>query len=64
LSNVLPTFRLLVFRSDRLERWSEIEAPDAVTAIQLAAQQETEGVLELWSDQGKLATLRPVGRHS
>jgi hypothetical protein len=35
-----------------------------VTAIQLAAQQETEGVLELWSDQGKLATLRPVGRHS
>jgi hypothetical protein len=29
----------------------------------MAAQQEEEGVLELWSDQGKLATLRPVGRH-
>jgi hypothetical protein len=60
--DVLPTFRLLVFRSDRLERWSEIEAPDAVTAIQLAAQAEGEGVIELWSDEGKLATLRPVGR--
>jgi hypothetical protein len=53
----------LVFRSDRLERWGEIDAPDAVEAIQMAAQQEEEGVLELWSDQGKLATLRPVGRH-
>ena len=63
LSNVLPTFRLLVFRSDRLERWSEIEAPDAISAIHQAAQQEDQGVVELWSDEGKLATLRPVGRH-
>jgi hypothetical protein len=62
--NNVPTFRLLVFRSDRLERWGEIDAPDALDAIQKAAQQEEEGVLELWSDQGKLATLRPVGRHA
>jgi hypothetical protein len=62
LPNV-PTFRILLFRSDRLERWSEIEAADAVEAIQLAAQLESEGTVELWSDQGKLATLRPVGRH-
>jgi hypothetical protein len=60
---VLPVYRILVFRSDRLERWSEIEAPDAVSAIQQAAQKEDEGVVELWSDEGKLATLRPVGRH-
>ncbi len=60
----MPTFRLLIFRSDRLERWSEVDAPDAVEAIQKAAQQEGEGVLELWSDEGKLATLRPVGRHN
>lgn len=60
----LPTFRILVFRSDRLERWSEIEAVSAVEAIQLAAQKEREGIVELWSDEGKLATLRPVGRHN
>ncbi len=59
----MPTYRLLVFRSDRLERWGEIDASDAVEAIQRAAQQESEGVVELWSDQGKLATLRPIGRH-
>ncbi|HEX8402926.1 MAG TPA: hypothetical protein VF628_14655 [Allosphingosinicella sp.] len=58
----MPTFRLLLFRSDRLERWSEVDAADAVEAIQQAAQREGEGVVELWSDQGKLATLRPVGR--
>lgn len=58
----VSTFRILVFRSDRLERWSEIEAADAIAAIQLAAQLESEGTVELWSEGGKLATLRPVGR--
>ena len=51
--NTLPdvsTFRILVFRSDRLERWSAIEAEDALEAIQLAAQQESEGTVELWSE--------------
>jgi hypothetical protein len=59
----VPLYRLLVFRSDRLERWNEIDAPNAVEAIHKAAQQEADGMVELWSNEGKLATLRPVGRH-
>ena len=59
----MPTYRLIFFRSSRLDRAETIEAPDALSAIHEAARRPSEGVVELWGDQGKLATFRPTTRH-
>jgi hypothetical protein len=58
----VPVFRLFYFRSSRLERSETFDAPDALTAVHLAAERPSGDVLELWSDQGKIATFRPAQR--
>ena len=63
----MPNYRLLVFRSHRLERWQEFEADNHVEAVQKAGDQlgENDGLVELWSSDCKIAVWRPpptVGR--
>lgn len=59
----MPTFRLIYFRASLLDHAETIEAPDALSAIHEAAARPSEGLVELWSDNGKLATFRPAIRH-
>jgi hypothetical protein len=59
----VPLFRLIYFRSSRLDRTETLEAPDTLSAIHEAARRPSEDVLELWSDCGKIATFRPTARH-
>lgn len=56
-------FRLLYLRSNRLDRWETLEAASALEAIEQAAERPSDDVVELWSEQGRIATFRPVGRH-
>jgi hypothetical protein len=56
-------FRLLYMRSNRLDHWETFEAESALEAIERAAGRPSNDVVELWSDQGRIATFRPVGRH-
>jgi hypothetical protein len=50
-------------RSNRLDHWETFEAETALEAVEKAAQRPSNDVVELWSEQGRLATFRPVGRH-
>ena len=59
----VPLFRLLYFRANRLERHEEIECDSAMEAIHEAATRTSDDVVELWSDQGRLALFRPASRH-
>ncbi len=59
----MPSFRLIYFRASVLDRSETIEAPDALSAIHEAARRPSDGLTELWSDYGKLATFRPTTRH-
>jgi hypothetical protein len=59
----VPRFRLFYFRASRLERTETIEAPDPLTAVHEAAGRPSGDVVELWSDEGKIATFRPTSRH-
>jgi hypothetical protein len=56
-------FRLLFMRSNRLDHWESIEADSALEAVERAAERPSDDVVELWSEQGRIATFRPVGRH-
>ena len=58
----MPVFRLFFFQSSRLERSETLDAPDALTAVHLAAERPSKDVLELWSDHGRIATFRPAQR--
>jgi hypothetical protein len=58
----VPSFRLFYFRSSRLERSETIEATDPLDAIHQAARRPSSDVVELWSDEGKIATFRPTSR--
>ncbi|MFN3726570.1 MAG: hypothetical protein ACK4SZ_09715 [Allosphingosinicella sp.] len=55
----MPTYRLLFFRANLLERWEEIEAPDYVEAVQQAAQRPSDDRVELWREGHRLASFRP-----
>ncbi len=55
----MPTYRLLFFRANLLERWEEIEAPDYVEAVREAAQRPSDDRVELWSEGHRLASFRP-----
>jgi len=56
-------FRLLFLRSNRLDHWESFEAASALDAVERAARRPSDDVVELWSEQGRIATFRPVGRH-
>jgi hypothetical protein len=55
-------FRLLYMRSNRLDHWETFEAESPLDAVEKAAERPSDDVVELWSDQGRIATFRPVGR--
>jgi hypothetical protein len=59
----VPAFRLFFFRASKLDRSETLQAPDAMTAIEQAARRPSNDVVELWSDQGKVATFRPASRN-
>ena len=58
----MPNFRLFYFRSSRLERSETIEAADAIEAVHQAAKRPSHDLVELWSDQGRIAIFRPASR--
>ena len=55
----MPTYRLLFFRANLLERWEEIDATDYVGAVEQAAQRPSDDRVELWSEGQRLASFRP-----
>ena len=59
----MPAFRLIYFRASRLDRTETIEAPTTLAAIEEAARRPSQDLVELWSDDGKVATFRPATRH-
>ncbi len=60
----MPTYRLLFFRGHQLDRWETLNAATPLEAVELAAQQQSEGPVELWSDTARIASFRRVGaRH-
>jgi len=59
----VPAFRLIYFRASRLDRSETIDASTALAAIEEAAKRPSHDVMELWSDDGKIATFRPATRH-
>jgi hypothetical protein len=59
----LPDYRLLYFRGSRLERWESVEAPDHVAAIQEMSGRGSDRTVEIWSEDKKLAVVRPA-KHS
>ena len=58
----MPTYRLLFFRANRLDRWEEFEAANHLDAVHTAAQRESDDVMELWSADGKIGVFRPYMR--
>lgn len=56
---MMPSYRLLFFRANLLDRWEEIEAADYVEAVQQAAQHPSDDRVELWRDDHRLASFRP-----
>ena len=55
---------MLYLRANRLERWEIIEAETPLAAVHEAASRPSDGITELWSDDGKIAIFRPVGAHA
>ncbi len=60
----MPAYRLIYFRSARLDRAESIEAPDTLAALHEAARRPSNDIVELWSEDGKIATFRPASRHA
>jgi len=58
----VPNFRLFYFRASRLERSETIEAADPLDAVHEAAKRPSADLVELWSDQGRIAIFRPASR--
>ena len=60
----MPTYRLLFFRANLLERWEEIEASDYLEAVEQAVQRPSDDRVELWQGDRRLASFRPSTGHS
>lgn len=60
----MQTYRLLFFRGGQLDHWEMIDAPDQLTALEEASRRPSEGLMELWFQDRKIASFRPVGTHS
>ena len=56
-------YRLLFFRASRLERWEAIEADNDLDAVQEAARRPSDDLAELWVENRKIASFRPLGSH-
>ncbi len=57
-----PTlYRLLFFRASRLERWETIDASSDLDAVQEAARRPSDDVAELWAENRRIASFRPLG---
>ncbi len=60
----MATYRLLFFRGSQLSRWESFEAAGTVHALERAASEKSDDLVELWSGEGRVASFRPVGsRH-
>jgi hypothetical protein len=59
----MPEFRLFYFRESRLERWSIVDAPDHLQAIQEVSGQGSDLKIEVWQGDKRYAVIRPT-RHS
>jgi hypothetical protein len=57
----MPDYRLLFFRGGALDHWEMIEATDHLAALEEAGARPSEGLMELWSDERKVASFKPVG---
>ena len=55
----MPQYRLLFFRNSCLEWWDSIEASGDIAAIEEASGYGEEQTVEVWSDDRRLATIRP-----
>jgi hypothetical protein len=55
VENEEQTYRLLRFHGSRLAASKEISAASYLEAVQLAAQDQGDGVVELWLDDHKIA---------
>lgn len=58
----VPNFRLFYFRASRLERSETIEAADPLDAVHQASKRPSADLVELWSDEGRIAIFRPASR--
>lgn len=57
----MATYRLLFFRGYHLVRWEPIEAPTHLDAVHEAARRNSDDLVELWADGGRIASFRPFG---
>jgi hypothetical protein len=57
----MPTYQLLFFRGYHLARWEPIEAETPLEAVQEAARRNSDDLVELWAESGRIASFRPVG---
>jgi hypothetical protein len=55
----MANYRILYFSTNRLERWEEFEADTFVAAVQIASSRAGDEPVELWSEQGRIASFRP-----
>ena len=53
------TYHLLFFHGSRLDNWKDIKAASYFDAVEKALQHPSDGPVELWLDNRKLAQLRP-----
>jgi hypothetical protein len=60
----MANYRLLYFLGGQLDHWEMIEAIDHMGALEEAAGRPSQGLMELWSERGKVASFKPVGTHS
>lgn len=60
----MATYRLLFFHGGQLDHWEMIEAADHMAALEVAGHHPSEGLMELWSEQGKVASFKPMGTRS
>jgi hypothetical protein len=56
-------YRLLYFHANQLERWETIEASNELEAVEKAARRPSDDRAELWVDDKRIASFRPVGAH-
>ena len=61
VQETMPVYRLLFFRGGALDHWESIDAPDHLAALEEAGARPSEGLMELWSDDRKVASFKPVG---
>ncbi len=57
----MQTYRLLFFRGYHLVRWEPIEAETHLAAVEEAARRNSDDLVELWAEGGRIASFRPIG---